>query len=251
MASTSMATLIRIPDIDVVILCGGQGTRLASVIGDTPKSIALIGGRPFLDILIDQAAGWGCRRFILCAGYQRDAIHDHFRDFDAGLEVLIADEDAPLGTGGALRDARPLIRSNPVLVMNGDSICPLDMRGLVAQHADRRADLTIAITRMQETGDYGTVSIGEHDRVRSFREKVPCADAWASAGIYLVDAALFGRMPAGDHFSLEHDLFPSLVDLKCYGYATDAPLIDIGTPERYQDAQTTIPALGIPPRKRV
>src|SRR5882762_2898218 len=115
--------------VDAIVLCGGAGLRLRSVTGDAPKSLASIGGRPFLDILLSQLRRHGFQHVILAVGYQRELIRSHFdnRAHDMSLEYSI--ESTPLGTGGALRNAVDFVQSDSVLIMNGDSYTDADLSG--------------------------------------------------------------------------------------------------------------------------
>src|SRR5690349_21298843 len=112
----------RLGAIDAAILCGGKGTRLQPVISDLPKGLAPVRGRALLDILVEDLVAQGLRRIILCVGHMKEQIISHFsgrRDAD----FLFSEETAPLGTGGAVKNAAEFIRSDPFLVMNGDSMC--------------------------------------------------------------------------------------------------------------------------------
>src|SRR5271169_1384583 len=106
---------------DAILLCGGAGLRLRSVIGNSPKGMADVAGRPFLELLLRQLGRHGFERAILAVGYQKDVIHSHFGEQAFGLHLAYSIETCPLGTGGALRNAADMIESDNVLVMNGDS----------------------------------------------------------------------------------------------------------------------------------
>jgi NDP-sugar pyrophosphorylase family protein len=130
---------------DAIVLCGGAGTRLRSVTGDAPKSLANIGGRPFLDIVLSQLRRHGFQHVILAVGYQRELIRSHFdnRAHDISLEYSI--ESTPLGTGGALRNAVDFVKSDSVLIMNGDSYTDADLSGFVADYCEAKADLSVLV----------------------------------------------------------------------------------------------------------
>src|SRR3989338_10010306 len=107
--------------IDAVILCGGLGTRLRSVIGESPKPMAEFGHEPFLNIILKDLRDQGFQMAILCAGYKGDRIAEYYRQHDMGLETIVSIEPRPLGTGGAIQYAKAWIGSEPVLVLNGGS----------------------------------------------------------------------------------------------------------------------------------
>src|SRR6185312_11301036 len=110
---------------DVIILCGGAGTRLRSVT-EGPKAMASVAGRPFLELLLRQLRRWGFERVVLAVGYQHEAIRSHFGAKAVGLDLLYSSELIPLGTGGALRNAAELVASDPAIVLNGDSSTDAD-----------------------------------------------------------------------------------------------------------------------------
>jgi NDP-sugar pyrophosphorylase family protein len=220
--------------IDVLILCGGEGKRLKSIIKDVPKPMAGIGGRPFLDFLIDYAARFGFRRFILCSGYKGEVIRKYYRNKYKSFDILVSHEKRPLGTAGAVKNAESAVRSNPFLIMNGDSFCPLDLSKFIDFHREKRASFSIAIRKAKGSRDYGTVRVDHSGKILSFNEKAGTKGSnFINAGIYLADKSLFLMIEAGKKLSLEYDIFPGLVESRFYGYMTKAELMDIGTPDRY------------------
>jgi len=225
-------------DVDILILCGGAGTRLRPVVSDRPKSMAAIAGRPFLDMLIGHVSGYGFRRFILCTGHMKDTISAYYSQRYRDLEIVFSEEEKPLGTAGAVREAEPHIRSSSFIVMNGDSFCPLHMREFLAFHHEHGADISIVLSRVKDAEDYGIVECDSAGVVVSFLERGQRREGLVNAGVYAMQKKILTAIPAGTFFSLEHDLFPSYVSRRFYGYVTDKPFIDIGTPERYAAACT-------------
>ncbi len=228
--------------IDVVILAGGLGTRLEDVVGDQPKPIAEIRGRPFLDILIEDLAQQGLRRFILCVGHRREQIIAHYRSrIDA--EYVFSEEPELLGTGGAVRNADGLARSNPYLVLNGDSFCAVDYGRFLAFHRQKGTGLSLVVAPARGRTDAGTIELAQDGRITRFREKESIentAQTYISAGIYLVRKSLPLTWRFATPFSLEHEVFPrAAIDGKCYGFQVNSDVIDIGTPDRYLEAQKT------------
>jgi NDP-sugar pyrophosphorylase family protein len=205
--------------MDAVILCGGMGTRLQPVIPDRPKGLATIRGRPFLDILVDDLLAQGIRRFVLCVGHLKEQIIEHFGGRD-DADFLFSVENAPLGTGGAIRNALHLIRSDPFLALNGDSFCRVDYAALLRFHREKAAMLTVVAAPVRDRKDGGN-SI--------------------NAGIYVIPRKTADAWRFEDPFSLEREVIPPLVaGRRCYGFAVDSEVIDIGTPERYSKAQRGI-----------
>src|SRR6202050_1403605 len=131
------------PEIpDVVILAGGFGLRLRGTIGDVPKPMAPIAGRPFLELLLRQLKRHGFSRVILSVGYKQEVIREHFGEEAFGLELVYSIETSPLGTGGALREAVAHIRTETALIMNGDSYTDVDLSRLGREAAANGVDVT-------------------------------------------------------------------------------------------------------------
>lgn len=231
-------TILSPKDIDVVILCGGAGERLKSVINAVPKSMADINGRPFLDILIEHIKGFGFKRFILCTGYKSEVIEDYYRKKDFAVEIVFSREDMPLGTAGGLRNAKSYIKSSIFLVTNGDSLCKFDLDKFFKFYQKTGARYLIALIPSICSSDFGSVDIDEKGKITGFNEKARTkAGDFINAGIYLFDKSIFDIIEAGKKLSLEFDIFPLLTGKGLYGYKTDSDLLDIGTPERFFDAK--------------
>jgi len=225
-------------EIDVLVLCGGAGSRLRPLISDRPKGMALIGGRPFLDILVDDLLKQGFRRIIFCVGHLKEQIIGRYKARD-DAEYLFSKEDVPLGTGGAVHGAIPLIRSSPFLVMNGDSLCHVDFSEFYKFHLGKSATASLVLTAPGGRQDAGTVCLNQERQILSFVEKSEAHDqeCFINAGIYLLQAEAIDRKRMLPPFSLEYDVFPKLVKAEpCFGFVVSSQLLDIGTPERYRKA---------------
>jgi NDP-sugar pyrophosphorylase family protein len=221
--------------IDVVILCGGIGSRLKTVVSDRPKALAAFGDTTFLDILINSLKRNGFKRFILCVGYMKDKIKDHFKDRE-DITIQFSEEDEPLGTGGALKNAKLLIQSETFIVMNGDSICDINYQNFFNFHENKDTILSLALVQTKETKDFGSVVMNESNEITSFKEKATTDNlCLINAGIYLMQKDIFSHIPDRSSFSLELDFFPKIIrEVRCSGFILNSELIDIGTPERYK-----------------
>lgn len=243
-------TYTNLEDIDVVILCGGLGTRLRPIIGNTHKVLAKIRCKAFIDILIEHITRQGFRNIILCVGYSKDQIKNHF-DFSKDYNIIFSEEESPLGTGGALKNAISLIGSSSFITMNGDSICNVDIREFLKFHIDKNAILSMVLTtsRPKDIQNFGNVTLDDSQRIINYQEKVTYRDinftkykCLTNAGIYLMQKDIFFHMPKQKVFSLEYDLFPIMIRKQsemsngCYGFIVEKDIIDIGTPERYKRA---------------
>jgi mannose-1-phosphate guanylyltransferase len=228
---------------DAILLCGGAGLRLRSVTGDAPKSLASIGDRPFLELLLSQLRRYGFHRVILAVGYRNDAIRAHFGDRALGLTLEYSIESEPLGTGGALRKAADLVESGSALIMNGDSYTDADLSAFAADYRDAKADVSMVVVPADGRVDCGLVSVGASCKVVGFKEKQSSSGTQhVNAGIYMVSKRILFDVPIGLQVSLEAELFPRWLaegkSLRAFSYSGSC--IDIGTPERYRSAQDSL-----------
>lgn len=224
--------------VTVAILAGGLGTRLRPVLGDRPKALAPVAGRPFLEYLLDQVARSGGSGVVLCTGYLGHQIRRVFGHSARGLQLTYSQEGRALGTAGALRLALPLLDSDPVLVMNGDSFCEANLTAFLRWHAERRAKVSLLLARVAQPGRFGQVQVDALGRILCFEEKGSLRGrGWVSAGIYLLGRDFLGRLAAGRASSLEREVFPAWVGWGLYGYQSQGRFLDIGTPDAYEEAQ--------------
>jgi NDP-sugar pyrophosphorylase family protein len=215
-----------------VILAGGLGTRLRSVLADRPKVLAEVDGRPFLLRLLDQLALAGVKHVVLCTGHRAEQVRAAVGCSHGPLEIEYSHEPAPAGTAGALRRALPLLRSSSVLALNGDSYCELDLNHFWIWHHLRPAHASLALTHVDDARRFGSVETGDYGRIVRFTEKSDReGPARINAGVYILRRALIARIPAGRTLSLESDVLPLWVDAGLYGYDRTGRFIDIGTPE--------------------
>ena len=226
-------------NVAVAVLAGGLGTRLRPVVADRPKGLAEIHGRPFLAHLLDQLVAAGFRDVVLCTGYLGEKIYETFGSRYGPLRLSYSREREPLGTGGALRLALPQLRSEPVLVMNGDSYCAADLRSFLQWHCHRGAQATMLLTQVTRTERYGSVKVEPDGAVTEFVEKRQGVVAdWINAGIYLLSQPVLSSIPEQVKVSLEYDVFNQWVGRGLCGYQTHGPFLDIGTPEDFGRAET-------------
>jgi len=230
-------------EVDAVILAGGLGTRLKSVVGDRPKVLATVQGKPFLDIIVADLVGQGFGRIVLCVSHLREQVVAHFAH-RSEAEFLFSEEETPLGTGGAIRHVARLIGSDPFLVLNGDSLCRIEYARFLAFHRKTGVAMSMVVAGARGRADGGTVELATDGRIARFREKSSSQNAartFINAGIYLMRRDLPASWRNTDPFSLERDIFPDLIGGgRCYGYAVDAEVVDIGTPKRYVAAQSKL-----------
>ena len=228
-------------DKDVLILCGGLGKRLRSKVQDAQKVMAKVSERPFLDILLDYLAQQGFKRIILCTGYKADTVEQYYHHKKTNLLIEFSKENEPLGTGGAIKNAAPLVHSDRFFILNGDCFCALDYARLLSFHKEKKAIASLVLCRVQERKDFGSVMLGESDAIIDFLEKISeSSTPYISAGIYCFNKNIFNLMPEKNQFSIEKEFFPLLVGKGFFGFKAGQEFIDIGTPERYERAESFI-----------
>lgn len=221
-----------------VVLVGGKGTRLQALVGNRPKPMADVGGRPFLEWVLAGLRADGVRRVVLCIGHMGQVVRAHFGDgASLGLEIVYSEDPELLGTGGALRKAMPLFETDPVLVLNGDSYCEVSLVTFLAWHRARKAQGSLVLAHVEDTGRYGLVQVDNDGRVLRFEEKGDSTEpGWINAGVYLLSAGLIASIPTAISVSIEHEVFPLWVGHSLYGYPGSSRFLDIGTPESYARA---------------
>jgi len=234
------------PMKEAIILAGGFGTRLKSVVADRPKALAPINGRPFLEYLLDHLIGGGIKSFVFSVGYRAQMIEEHFGDCYRDRPIRYALETEPLGTGGGIANALPYTEDESVLVVNGDSLFLTDLASQFALHQRTAALATLALRPMKNFSRYGRVEIDNDSRITAFREKEPVVEGLINGGVYLLRRDCFKTAGVDGKFSLENDFFNAKVNkLSLYGIADGGYFLDIGIPEDFAKAQVDFPGLKI------
>lgn len=224
-----------------IILAGGLGTRLRSVISDVPKPMAPVGGRPFLEWLMDHWRDQGIERFILSVGYLGSSIISHFGDEYRGASIEYSIEEVPLGTGGGLLLAMQHVQiESPFLLLNGDTYFDVEASALLARHRELEAGITFSLFRAGEAGRYGGVEIYSSGHIRSFAAGKAEAGQLANGGVYIIEPSAVTAYFKADNAaqSFEGDMLPvieasgvCMVGVECSGN-----FIDIGVPGDYAAA---------------
>lgn len=222
-----------------VLLVGGLGTRLRSVVPSKPKPLAAVGNKPFLELLVEQLRNQEIRRLVMCTGYLADRFEDKFGDgHEWGVTIEYSKEPSPLGTAGAVKFAQPYLHDIPdFLVMNGDSFVEADFKQLLRFHRAHGGLVSIVAVEVDNAYRYGTVQMDTTGRVIRFLEKTGHhGSGIVSAGVYIFSRSILQHIPEGPS-SLEDNLFPQLLNKGVFALKQDGMFIDIGTPEDYARAQ--------------
>ena len=225
---------------------GRLGRRIRPVLGERPKLLAPVGGRPFLSYLLQWLTRFGARRIVLALGHGATAVQKYLLEFrDPALEVTAIVEPRPLGTAGAVRFARARLRSDPVLAMNGDSFVAADLCGFLAFHRASGAIGTVLCATVEDAGRYGRIATDENARIREFVEKDTAFQgrATVNSGVYLLSAALLDTIIAMPGPSLERDVFERLPAGSLAAFGGPFDFVDIGTPETLAMAATVLAPL--------
>lgn len=222
--------------MEAVILAGGFGTRLKSVIHDVPKPMAPVAGKPFLSYLLDQLDWQGCTHVVLAVGYKREVIQNFFGANYKGISLTYSIEDKPLLTGGALKKALQMVTEDIVPVLNGDTFFDVDFSKMINFHIHTHSDVTLAVKKLHDFSRYGTVLFDDSHRITQFIEKKACREGFINGGVYIINRILFDDI-LQDKFMMEKDFLEKYVSSKIFeAFPCDGYFIDIGIPEDYKKA---------------
>ncbi len=232
--------------MQAILLCGGMGTRLRSVVSDRPKPMADICGKPFLQYLLEMLRDKGITEVIFALGYMGEMIEEYFQDGSAfGLKIAYSYEEEPLGTGGAIRNALPKILEEEVLVLNADTYFPMDYQGLYRFHQENDGDFSLATRAVPDISRYGAVRRDAAGRILAWNEKLedggqPLAGE-INGGIYVMKKSLIAEIPEGKQ-SLEQDCVPKWLSegKRIFGLPFEGYFMDIGIPKDYQQFITDV-----------
>lgn len=255
--------------MQAILLCGGMGTRLRSVVSDRPKPMADICGKPFLQYLLEMLRDKGITEVIFALGYMGEMIEEYFQDGSAfGLKIAYSYEEEPLGTGGAIRNALPKILEEEVLVLNADTYFPMDYQGLLRFHQENDGDFSLATRAVPDISRYGAVRRDPAGRILAWNEKLgdggqqpgegskqpiegnaqqaassspKSLSGEINGGIYVMKKSLIAEIPEGKH-SLEQDCIPKWLSegKRIFGLPFHGYFMDIGIPEDYQQFITDV-----------
>ncbi|MGC3996245.1 MAG: nucleotidyltransferase family protein [Anaeromyxobacter sp.] len=223
--------------LQAVVLAGGLGTRLRAAVGEVPKVLAPVAGRPFLEHVLADLDRQGFERVVLAVGWRRELVRGHFGDRFRGLSVAYSEEIEPLGTGGAVRQAVALAGPGPCFALNGDTWLDLDYPAMLAAHRAAGARVSMAVREVPDVGRFGALDLAG-GRVTRFREKGGTGPGFINAGVYLLEAGVFEGLGLPAAFSIEKDLLqPQLAALAPLAWVASGRFIDIGVPDDYRAAQ--------------
>ena len=230
---------------EAIILAGGFGTRLQSVVSDVPKPMAPVAGRPFLTYLLDRLRKQGYTHIVLATGYLHEKVEEFFGHEYHDVAIDYARELSPLGTGGAIVNALQYCHEETVTVLNGDTLFDIDHERLCRFAEEKDTSLAIVLRQVPDAGRYGSVEIDANGCITTFKEKnAEAGSGLINGGIYRIQRSLLDGFTLGEKFSFEQELMQQRYrDERYYAYADGAYFLDIGIPEDYSRAQQELPSL--------
>lgn len=222
---------------EAIVLAGGKGTRLQSVVSNVPKPMAPIGEKPFLALLLQYLQSQGIEKVVLSVGYMYEIIQETFGNSYNGLVISYSVETEPLGTGGAIAKAMTMTEGENVLVLNGDSFIKVELEEIEKHIPCSKNESLLVLKEMRNISRYGSVVL-ENDVITAFEEKQFKEKALINAGVYVLNKDIFKDKHLPEKFSFEKDFLEKEVEKgNLKGIVTNGYFIDIGVPEDYQKAQ--------------
>lgn len=230
--------------MEAIVLAGGFGTRLRALVPDTPKPMAPVAGKPFLEILLQALAQKGFTRVVLSLGFLAHKVSGHFGARFAGMDLHYVVEDQPLGTGGAVRLALASCTQDHVFVFNGDTFLDLEAHAVEAAWQTDKRPIIVA-RQVPDTARYGRL-LTQADRVSGFAEKGTTGPGLINAGCYVFAPDQLDSFALHHNFSLEADYLAHAVQTMAFqAFVTQGLFIDIGVPDDYLRAQTMLAHIAV------
>ena len=222
--------------METIILAGGFGTRLKSLMPNIPKTLAPINNRPFLDYLFNYLIQQNIKKVILSVFYQYELIKKQYNFKYKNLDILYSIDSTALGTGGAIQKALEISKSDDIFVINGDTFFNIDLDQLLNEHKNKKNDITIALKPMNNFDRYGIVETDSNGQVITLKEKQYCKYGKIDGGIYLINRSIFNLFESRKKFSFNDFIMNNLNNLRTGSLLCDELFIDIGTPEDLEKA---------------
>lgn len=225
---------------EAIILAGGFGTRLQSVVSDVPKPMAPINDIPFLNYIFDYLKFYKIEHVVLSTSYLSEKISQYYKNEFNGIKISYTKEETPLGTGGGIRLAMEKCYTKSILVLNGDSFFDVDLNSYFPLHQKFNSDCSLALRKVSNASRYGTIQLGNDCAIAKFKEKDSIEkEGLINGGVYILDRELFlSKTLPSIAFSIEKDFYEKRInELTLFGFEYKGYFIDIGIPEDYKKAQ--------------
>jgi D-glycero-alpha-D-manno-heptose 1-phosphate guanylyltransferase len=223
---------------ECIVLAGGLGTRLRSVVADKPKCMAPVGEHPFLYYLLQYLVKQGITHVTLSLGYKSEQVIAWCEQAALPLQFSYAIEQEPLGTGGAILHAISHIKGDECFIVNGDTFFDVSLPDFHLFHQQAQSKLSLALKPMLQFERYGSVQLDDQARITAFLEKRFCAEGLINGGVYLTSKAYLQSLGLPQQFSFEKEVLePEVKSNQLYGFVSDTYFIDIGIPADYEQVQ--------------
>lgn len=223
---------------EAIILAGGLGTRLQHLVPDLPKALAPINGRPFLEYMLEYLIAQKVEHFIFAVSHKKEELKKYLSINYPQLKISYAEEETPLGTGGAILNAIDLVKSNAFFVFNADTYFPIDINSLELFAIEHHFQICIASKHMVKPYRYGTIQFNSDNRITGFCEKATIEEGYINGGIYYIRKEIFDSYSKNKAFSFEKDLLEiKLNTLNIGTIIFNDFFIDIGVEHDYFEAQ--------------
>ena len=229
--------------IPAVILAGGMGTRLRAVSSGLPKPMIHVGGRPFIEYILDPLVDAHVPSIYLAVSFRSEFVQARLGHSYRGTTLHYSVETTPLGTGGAILNCLREHNLSRAMILNGDTLFRINIDSLVAAHIEANSQITMALRHVDDPSRYGAVTCDTHNRVVAFDEKLlQRNDSLINGGIYILERSAFESIALPDCFSFERDFLHSNVrTLRPLGVVSNGYFIDIGVPEDLERARREVP----------
>ncbi|WP_373034661.1 nucleotidyltransferase family protein [Sulfurimonas sp.] len=223
--------------MEAIILAGGFGTRLQSVVKDVPKPMADINGKPFLEYILNMLSKQGVTDVVFSVGYKADIIKKYFGHKYKNININYSIEEIALGTGGAIKKSLDMCKEKDVLVLNGDTYFDVSLNELFDKYKELDCSLILSLKVMHNSNRYGSVIV-ENNYIKSFTEKKYKEKSLINGGVYIINKNLFTNSILNGTFSFESDFLEKNVNNLKFGFLiSNGYFIDIGIPEDYEKAK--------------
>jgi len=228
---------MEVPEIEVIILAGGFGTRLKSRVKDIPKPMAKVNGKPFLNYILDYLVGYNTQRVVFSLYYKANVIKQYFKNRYKDIEILYSIDHEAFGTGGSIKTALLHTREENVIIINGDTFFQVYLNDLLSIHIQNLNDITMSLKPMQNIDRYGSVKVDGSGRILSLKKQSQNTPGLIDGGVYIVNRRVIHYFKDKTHFSFNDFINNNIRNLKIGSMTINELFIDIGVPEDYDRAQ--------------
>jgi len=225
--------------VKALILAGGRGERMKPLTDKLPKPMLEIAGKPILHHQIELLKKHGIDKIIIAGHYLFDAIKNYFGSGEKfGVKIEYSDEEIPLGTGGAIKNAEEFLKDvENFIVLSGDVMTEIDAKSLFQSHKNKNAIATLVLRHSDHPYDSDVVEIDSQGRMKKFIGRGQQQLDTAIASMYAFRNDIFNFIPE-EFCNIEKDVINRIYESEnIYGYLTSDYIKDIGTLERYENAK--------------